>query len=78
VLLGFLLAGLQAGFDAARGAFQTYAYQYSAIWATFLVVGSLEVVSQIVVYFFWPIFTFAAVHALRLRGWSSGPITSAA
>jgi hypothetical protein len=67
VLLGFLLAWLQAGFDTARGAFQTYSYQYAAIWATFLVVGSLEVVSQIVVYFFWPIFIATAVHALRLR-----------
>jgi hypothetical protein len=77
-LLGFLLARLQAGFDGARGAFQTYAYQYAAIWASFLVVGSLEAVSQIVVYFFWPIFVAAAVHALRLRAGASGPITSAA
>ena len=67
VLLGFLLAWLQAGFDSAGGAFQTYSYQYAAIWATFLVVGSLEVVSQIVVYFFWPIFIAAAAHVLRLR-----------
>ena len=30
--------------------------QFTAMWISFLIIGSLEVVSQILVYFFWPIY----------------------
>ncbi|MBI3696445.1 MAG: hypothetical protein HY238_16600 [Acidobacteria bacterium] len=60
LLLGALAAWLERGFEAAGSAFDLYVWHYSAIWALFLINGSLAVVSQIAVFFFWPVYIYAA------------------
>ena len=39
--------------------------QFTAMWIAFLIIGSLEVVSQIFVYFFWPIYVLVGYQWLR-------------
>jgi hypothetical protein len=63
VVAGFLCLAfgvrlLQSKFERSTSAFTAFAWQYGAIWLGFLVVGSLAVVSQIAIYFFWPIVVF--------------------
>jgi hypothetical protein len=59
LLLGAIVGRLQHAFEAARTTFESYALQFTAIWATFLVQGSLAVVSQVFVFFGWPIYVYA-------------------
>ncbi|GEJ58163.1 hypothetical protein [Anaeromyxobacter diazotrophicus] len=68
LLLGALLARLQRAFDAAQTTFDSYAIQFTAIWATFLIQGSLAVVSQVFVYFALPIYGYMLVRRW-LRRW---------
>jgi len=71
LLLGALISRLQRAFDAADNAFDSYAIQFTAIWATFLIEGSLAVVSQVFVYFAWPLYAYALARPL-LRSPSRG------
>jgi hypothetical protein len=61
--LGFLVARVQRSFERSRTAFNAFAFQYSAVWLGFLVIGSLAVVSQVVIYFFGPVAAYAALRA---------------
>jgi hypothetical protein len=68
VLAGFLCLAfafrlLQGKFERSTSAFAAFAWQYGAIWLGFLVIGSLAVVSQIAIYFFWPIVVFGLLSA---------------
>ncbi len=65
MLLGLLIQRLQRGFLQAPTPLQAFAWQYAATWTAFLVIGSLAVVSQIFVYFFWPIIALAVWSRLR-------------
>ena len=64
IFVGALIAALEARFRGARTALQIYMWQYAAVWCSFLIVGSIEVVSQILVYFFWPLYVLALMDAL--------------
>jgi hypothetical protein len=57
--LGFAFRWLQRRFEVADGAFSAFAWQYSAIWTSFLVFGSLAIFTQTAIYFFWPIVIFS-------------------
>jgi hypothetical protein len=57
--LGLLIGELQRRFEAAGAAFAAFAVQYIAAWAAMLIVWSLAVFSQILVYFCWPIYCYA-------------------
>jgi uncharacterized membrane protein YsdA (DUF1294 family) len=65
VVLGCVMAELRERFRRSRASLEVFVWQYTAVWAAFLVVGSVEVVSQIFIYFFWPIYFLAADQALR-------------
>jgi len=67
ILLGLLVSRLQLAFERASSAFAAFATQYAAIWVAFLVIGSLAVVTQIAIYFFWPILAFAFLRSDRPR-----------
>ena len=54
LLLGMLAASLQRRFDRAEEALTAFVWQYACIWIGFLVIGSAEVTSQQLIYFFWP------------------------
>jgi hypothetical protein len=59
--LGFAVAAIQRAFQRARTAMRAFAWQYAALWLSFLVIGSLSVVSQVAIYFFWPFLIFEAL-----------------
>jgi len=66
-LLGYLTSRLQRAFSRATTALDVYICVYTAVWLLFLVVGSLSAVSQIFIYFFWPIYGYLILkfHLLR-------------
>jgi hypothetical protein len=59
LILGLLISRVQRSFERAPEAFAAYVWQYAGIWLGFLVIGSLAVVSQIAIYFFWPALVYA-------------------
>jgi len=67
LLLGYATARLQRAFTGASTALDEYICVYTTIWLLFLVVGSLSAVSQIFIYFFWPIYGYFILkfHLLR-------------
>jgi hypothetical protein len=67
VVIGLLVSRLQRAFERASSAFDSFAWQYVAVWLAFLVIGSLAVVSQTAIYFFWPLIVFAWLRADRAR-----------
>jgi hypothetical protein len=60
-LLGAIICRLQNAFARSRTSLPMYVIQLTTIWLVFLVVGSLSVVSQIAIYFYWPIFLYFMV-----------------
>jgi hypothetical protein len=70
-LIGLAIAKLQRAFERARDAFESYAWQYVAIWVGFLAVGSLAVFTQIALYFFWPLLAYALLRSRRESGRTS-------
>lgn len=72
IIAGFSLLGsvayfLQRGFERATAAIEVYVWQYSAVWILFLVIVSVTVVSQILCYFFWPIYSYLLWKRIALR-----------
>ena len=67
VLVGAVLAWFQAGFLQARTALGSFVAQYAGMVFAFLIVGSALAVSQIFLYFFWPVYAIVAFDALRVR-----------
>lgn len=67
LVLGALIAWMQSNFERSDTALGLYVTQYTSMWVSFLIIGSFEVVSQIFVYFFWPIYILIGWEALRRR-----------
>lgn len=65
VVVGALIGALQRRFERGLTALEIYVMQFTAMWIAFLIIGSLEVVSQIFVYFFWPIYLLVGYQWLR-------------
>jgi hypothetical protein len=65
VVIGALIGTLQRRFERGATALEIYVMQFTAMWIAFLIIGSLEVVSQIFVYFFWPIYVLVGYQWLR-------------
>jgi hypothetical protein len=57
-LLGLFLGESQRWFSAAGSAFGAFAVQYVSLWAAMLIVWSLAVFSQILIFCCWPIIVF--------------------
>ena len=55
---GWVLFRLQQSFDRSRSSVELYVWQYLSIWICFVIVGSIEVPSQILIYSCWPIYVF--------------------
>ena len=58
--LGLLIGKCQGLFETAGSAFAAFAIHYVAMWAGMLILWSLAVFSQILVYFCWPIYVCLA------------------
>ena len=70
VLAGFCLLGwvafrLQRAFERSRTSIEIFLWQYFAIWTCFLIFGSVSVVSQIFLYFGWPLYLYLFLHRFR-------------
>lgn len=57
-LLGWVLSRLQRAFEGARTSLEVYVWQYLSVWICFLIFGSIDVTSQILIYSCWPIYLF--------------------
>jgi oligosaccharide repeat unit polymerase len=64
-LVGLIVARLQRAFDASDGIVSSFVLQYFAMWAAFLVIGSIQVVTQILVYFSLPVLLLALLSRKR-------------
>lgn len=79
VLFGFAAVGctlsvLQAHFDSADSALQSYILQYAAVWLGFLTVGSIDVLSQIAIYSAPPLYVFLFQRRRSLRRDTRSPL----
>ena len=67
MLLGLFLSQTERWFHAAQSTFAAFSIQYVSLWAALLVVWSISVYSQIMIYFFCPIYFYLAV--FHARAW---------
>lgn len=66
VLLGLALARAESWFTATSSAFGAFAIQYASLWAATLTLWSLSIFTQIMIYFFGPIYLYWAAHQARV------------
>lgn len=57
-LFAAVIFRLQRSFDGSRSSVELYVWQYLSIWVCFVIFGSIEVPSQILIYSCWPIYLF--------------------
>jgi hypothetical protein len=70
VLVGFCFLGwiafkLQSAFVKSESFFEIFIWQYFSVWTFFLIFGSLSVVSQIFIYFCWPLYLYFVYRSLH-------------
>src|SRR5208283_1384721 len=66
-ILGWIAFKLQVAFANSSSLFETFIWQYFSVWAFFLILGSLSVVSQIFIYFCWPFYLYFIYRRLSSR-----------
>jgi hypothetical protein len=66
-LLGWIAFKLQTAFARSQSFFEMFIWQYFSVWAFFLIIGSLSVVSQIFIYSCWPFYLYFIYRRLRSR-----------
>jgi hypothetical protein len=70
-LLGFAIRRFDDRVEAAADALASYSWSYCGTWVALLVINSISILAQIVIYFFWPVFTmFGIVIFARSRIWT--------
>jgi hypothetical protein len=77
-MLGWVLYRLQRAFERARSSLEVYIWQYLSVWICFVIFGSIDVISQILIYSCWPIYLFWISRQRSRRSPPSGPIALAA
>jgi hypothetical protein len=60
-LLGFAVRRFDDRVEVAPDALASYSWSYCGTWVALLVINSISVLAQIVIYFFWPIFAMFVV-----------------
>jgi hypothetical protein len=70
VVAGFYLLGravllLDRSLAGAEDPLSRYLYMYLGVWCSFLILGSVASVSQILVYFCWPLYLLVGIHLLH-------------
>jgi O-antigen/teichoic acid export membrane protein len=66
-MLGMAIAAFQRRFDASDSILAAFICQYLGMWVAFLIVGSIEVVAQIFIYFTLPILAVVLAPKVRHR-----------
>jgi len=59
--VAYALFKLQTAFEGTSNPIKEYCFFMMALWVSFLIIGSIMVVSQIYIYFFWPVYCFLIV-----------------
>ena len=67
MLLGVTLAACNRAFLRAENSFLAYSIFLASVWLSFVVVGSIAVLSQIFVYFFWPVYAYVLWRSVGMR-----------
>lgn len=75
LVLGLVVARLQRAFDVSDGIVSSFVLQYFAMWSAFLIIGSIQVVVQIFVYFSLPVLVLALLRRRRTAVGPDGPTT---
>lgn len=55
-LIGLLLGKAQVWFESATTSTAAFCIHYASLWSAMLIIWSMAVYSQILIYFFWPIY----------------------
>lgn len=63
-LLGFLVQRIELRFLNAPTAFSAATLFYSGMWASFPIAGSMAVLSQLLIYGFWPVYVYFGLRAV--------------
>jgi len=67
-LLGFAVRRFDDRVQAAADVLASYSWSYCGTWVALLVINSISVLAQIIIYFFWPIFAmFVVAYLARSR-----------
>jgi hypothetical protein len=57
-VFGCVLHYLQQAFERSRSSLEVYIWQYFAVWMCFAIFAGIGVLSQILIYFCWPLYLF--------------------
>ncbi|MCW2546239.1 MAG: hypothetical protein JWN96_699 [Mycobacterium sp.] len=60
-LLGFAIRRLDDRIEVAPDALASYTWSYCGIWVALLIIHSISVLAQMIVYFFWPMIAMVVV-----------------
>jgi hypothetical protein len=67
-LLGFAVRRFDDRVEVAPDALASYSWSYCGTWVALLVINSISVLAQIIIYFFWPVFAmFVVAYLARSR-----------
>ena len=66
-LLGLVTAGLERAFKKAKTSLDIYVVLYVSYWVLFMIQSNPAIVSQIFVYFLWPIYLYLVSRFLLTR-----------
>jgi hypothetical protein len=64
-VLGLVMAEFQRRLETTSSAFAAFVIQYIALWAAMLIIWSLAVFCQILLYFCWPVYAYAGWSLLK-------------
>jgi hypothetical protein len=71
-IFGWIIFRVQRAFEGARSSLELYIWQFLSVWLCFVIIGSIDVISQILIYSCWPIYLFwisnrSRRHSISLR-----------
>jgi len=72
LIIGYAIAALDGAFVRSASARDAFVSQYVGVWIAFLIVGSLSAVSQMALYFMWPMAALYLTQRLN-RNSKTGP-----
>lgn len=73
-VFGWVLYHLQQAFEGSRSSLEVYIWQYVAVWVCFIIFAGIGVLSQILIYFCWPVYLFIYNRLQRTRITSLQPL----
>ena len=65
--VGWAVASLQNRYEAASSALEVYVTQFAAVWSSYLLVGSLDVVCHVAIYYPLPIYLYLLLRVFRAK-----------